>query len=130
VHLKFQRYPVNECRLTVDCYWCTWHWQISISVLYFVEISLRKVLLYCSPNVNYFENQETVFIPTAFCYVADVNFWTSNLGFLFDMEDQNNLTTIPYRKCNFVLSISPNLDLINDFKKHVKNESFYMPIWK
>jgi len=46
------------------------------------------------------------------------------------MEDQNNLTTIPYRKCNFVLSISPNLDLINDFKKHVKNETFYMPIWK
>jgi len=59
-----------------------------------------------------------------------VNIWTSNVWLLFDMEDQNNLTNIPYRKFNLVLIMSPNLDLIKDFKKHVNYEAFYMPIWK
>jgi hypothetical protein len=40
-----------------------------------------------------------------------------------------NLHRLPYPLCKFVLSTSPQRELVNDFQKPPVPEVFYMPLW-
>ena len=60
-------------------------------------------------------------------------FWRNNLFCLLDCKhkDQTVFADLPYDSCHFMLSTSPNKDLLNDFKKGKPLDwKFYMPPWK
>jgi len=61
----------------------------------------------------------------------DFTFWNDTLWCLFDAKnkEQAHLHRIPYEMCRFIMSTSPRREMMNDFKKPPRPQTFYMPTW-
>ncbi|RKP15682.1 hypothetical protein ROZALSC1DRAFT_2082, partial [Rozella allomycis CSF55] len=61
----------------------------------------------------------------------DFSFWNDTLGCLFDAKGKKeaHLGELLVELCTFILSTSPNRELLNDFKKNPVPQVFYMPTW-
>ncbi|RKP15804.1 hypothetical protein ROZALSC1DRAFT_4961, partial [Rozella allomycis CSF55] len=62
---------------------------------------------------------------------SDNSFWNDTLWCLFDAKGKKefHLDRLPYPLCTFILSTSPNRELLNDFKNPPVPQVFYMPTW-
>jgi hypothetical protein len=93
----------------------------------------KRVLIIYHPDSIYYDGKGGVF----FCpegslpLRTDVLFWNDDLWCLFDAKGKNEqqLMSLPYSTCTFVLSTSPRREMVNDFKKPPPPQIFYMPIW-
>ena len=108
----------------------------SLFLLFFLWNLLKenkRVIFIFSPDIIYFDNRGNIsrLEKDNFDFVhKGIDFWNRDLWCLFDAKDQKDLMGIPYIRCNFILSMSPRRDLINDFVKEAEYTTFYMPIWK
>ncbi len=61
----------------------------------------------------------------------DILFWNDTLWCLFDAKckREHHLFKFPFELCNFIVSTSPQREMLNDFKKPPEPHVFYMPTW-
>ncbi|KAF0722280.1 hypothetical protein Ae201684P_020632 [Aphanomyces euteiches] len=80
---------------------------------------VKRVLFVYHPDLIYFGGVGRVVELRELPPVVEHAFWDENLWCLFDAKGKNeeHLSSIPYTRCNVVLSTSPRRDMINDFKK-------------
>ena len=61
----------------------------------------------------------------------DYAFWNHSLWCLFDAKSKQkaDLDRFPVGLYIFIVSTSPQREMVNDFKKPPAPQNFYMPIW-
>jgi hypothetical protein len=61
----------------------------------------------------------------------DILFWEHSLWCLFDAKCKGkaDLNRLPQELSTFIVSTSPRQEMVNDFKKPLVPQIFYMPIW-
>jgi hypothetical protein len=92
----------------------------------------KRVLFIYHPFSIYYDGKGGVFrfnlkqIPE-----DDCSFWNDSLWCLFDAKnkEESHLGEFPYELCTFVISTSPQRNMVNDFKKPPVPQYFYMPLW-
>jgi hypothetical protein len=103
-----------------------------IYLLYKLVKAKKRVIHTYFPDTTYYDGQGGVFdCSLSLPPFRDRTFWNADLWCLFDVKNKwlQDLHTFPYPLCTFVLSMSPQREIINDFKKPPRPQYFYMPIW-
>jgi hypothetical protein len=95
-----------------------------------VQEGKRVLLIYPEFNI-YYDGKGGVFTVESLPSGIDERFWNETLWCLFDSKQKkySNLGEVSYFGCTFILSMSPQQELINDFKKPPVPQYFYMPTW-
>ena len=108
----------------------------SLFLIYFlwnlVKEGKRVLFIYGAFNI-YYDGKGGVFwfasgnLPLG----NDVSFWNHSLWCLFDAKSKQkaDLDHLPLGLSTFIVSTSPRRDMVNDFRKSPRSQTFYMPIW-
>ncbi|KAI9334529.1 hypothetical protein BDR26DRAFT_822931 [Obelidium mucronatum] len=103
-----------------------------VYLLYQLLVMKKRVLFYYHPNVIYYDGNGGVFtVKELPIETGEDGFWNQSLWVLFDakQKEPRDLSSLPYNSCNFVMSLSPRRDLINDFQKPPQVNKYFMPVW-
>ena len=91
----------------------------------------QRVLFFYHPFNIYYDGQGGVFMLDKLPSYIHFSFWNDTLWCLFSgkCKNETHLDDLPFELCTFVMSTSPRLETLYDFRKSPVPQEFEIPTW-